>query len=189
MVTQLQRVAWSLGWVLALVVLALGVPGTAVAGSYTFTLIADTSGAFTHLHSPPAINASGSVVFTGDLAAGGSGVFTGSGGALATIAESGGPFLSVGGNIINAGGTVVVWASLAAGGQAILTGDGGALRGVADTTTFSWLCCRASISDDGTVAFSGTLGGVSNIYTRAVGGSLTSIVPETGPLKPTFAGP
>jgi hypothetical protein len=189
MLTQLRRVAWSSGWVLALVVLALGVPGTAVAGSYTFTLIADTSGVFTHLHSPPAINASGRVVFTGDLAAGGSGVFTGSGGALTTIAESGGPFLWVGGNTINADGTVVVWASLAAGGDAIMTGDGGSLSAIADTTTFTWLCCRASISDDGTVAFSGTLDGVSNIFTRAVGGSLTSIVPGTGALKPTFTGP
>ena len=79
MVRQLQRAAWSWGWVLALVVLALGTPGTAEAGSYTFTLIADTSSAFTHLHSPPAINASGTVVFTADLAAGGRGVFTGSG--------------------------------------------------------------------------------------------------------------
>jgi hypothetical protein len=64
--------------VIALVVLALVAPGTAEAGSYTFTLIAATSGAFTRLHSPPALNASGRVVFTGDLA-GGPGVFTGSG--------------------------------------------------------------------------------------------------------------
>ena len=59
---------WSWGWVLALVAIALGTPATAEAGSYTFTLIADTSGAFTHLDSPPAINASGTVVFTADLA-------------------------------------------------------------------------------------------------------------------------
>ncbi len=72
MARQVQRAAWSSGWVLALV-LALGTPGTAEAGSYTFTLIADTSGAFTRLHSPPAVNASGIVVFTADLAAGGQG--------------------------------------------------------------------------------------------------------------------
>jgi hypothetical protein len=112
MVRQRQRAAWPWGWVLALVALALGSAGTAEAGSYTFTLIADTSGAFTHLHSPPAINALGTVVFTADLAAGGRSVFTGSGGALTTIAESGGPLLSIGGNTINASGTVVVGAEL-----------------------------------------------------------------------------
>jgi hypothetical protein len=182
---QPQRAAWAWGWALALVVLTFGTPGTAEAGSYTFTLIADTSGAFTYLHSPPAINASGTVVFTADLAAGGRGVFTGSGGALTTIAESGGLFLSIGGNTINAAGTVVVGAELA-GGDALLTGNGGVLTTIADPTTFAWLCCRASISDDGTVAFpGGVAGGGDSIFARAAGGPLTIILPDTGPLKPS----
>ena len=106
------------------------------------------------------------------------------GGALTTIAESGGPFLSVGGNTINAGGTVVVWAELATGGRALLTGNGGFLTTIADTTSFSWLCCRASISDDGTVAFpGGVAGGGDSIFARAAGGPLTIILPDTGPLK------
>ncbi len=88
MVKQLRRAAWSWGWLLALVVVALVAPRMAEAGSYTFTLIADDSAAFSRLRSPPAVNASGVVVFTADLAAGGQAVFTGSGAALTTIAES-----------------------------------------------------------------------------------------------------
>ena len=71
------------------------------------------------------------------------------------------------------------------GGDALLTGNGGVLTTIADPTTFTRLCCRASISDDGTVAFPGAIDGVGeSIFTRAVGGPLTSILPETGALKP-----
>jgi hypothetical protein len=188
MVVLLQRTAWSWGWVLALVVLALGTPETAEAGSYTFTLIADTSGAFTRLHSPPAVNASGIVVFTADLAAGGQGVFTGSGGALTTIAESGGPLLSVFGNTINAGGTVVIEAELAAGGDALLTGHGGFLTTIG-TTIFTALYGRPSISADGTVAFQAVVAGGGGIVARAGGGPLTVILPDTSTFEPTPHGP
>ncbi|MGH7535232.1 MAG: hypothetical protein ACREMG_06570, partial [Gemmatimonadales bacterium] len=146
------------------------------AGSYTFAKIADNTGTFTKLHSPPAINPAGTVVFTADRAAGGQGIFTGSGGPLTTIAQSGGPFLSVGGNTINADGTVVVWVTLAAGGDAIFTGNGGPLTLVADTTAgvFSSLWGRASIDAAGTVVFGGSLAaGGSGIFAGSGGPTRT----------------
>jgi hypothetical protein len=80
----------------------------------------------------------------------------------------------------------VVGAELAAGGDALLTGNGGVLTTIADPTTFAWLCCRASISDDGTVAFPGAIaGGGESIFAKAGGGPLPIILPSTGQLKPS----
>lgn len=73
--------------------LALSV-GNAAAVPYTFTNIADNSGPFIDFGFPfgPSINDSGTVAFAAFLNTGRRGVFTGSGGATTTIADSRGLF-------------------------------------------------------------------------------------------------
>ena len=71
------------------------------------------------------------------------------------------------------------------GGDALLTGDGGVLTTIADPTTFAWLCCRASISDDGTVAFPGAVvGGGESIFAEGRRRTLRIILPEHRSAKP-----
>lgn len=65
------------------------------------TLIADTSGPFSSFgadlsNAGPGINDRGTVAFRANLDTGGSGIFTGSGGPLTTIADTSGSFRSFG---------------------------------------------------------------------------------------------
>src|SRR5918993_3332821 len=108
-----------------LLALGFGLPANA-ADEYTFTMIADSRGAFSFIgYEPPSINAGGTVAFAAMLDAGGQGVFKGTGAvpnAVTTIADSSGSFSRFSGPSINAGGTVAFRATLDAGGQGIFTG-------------------------------------------------------------------
>ena len=66
----------------------MGAAAPEAKAEYTFTLIADSAGAFSNFgsYSSPSLNSSGTVAFYAALDNGRYGIFTGSGGATATIA-------------------------------------------------------------------------------------------------------
>jgi hypothetical protein len=106
---------------------------SAAATSYTFTDIADTAGPFGRFGVYPSINAAGTVAFEADLTNGQLGVFTGRGGPVTTIAETGvgSPFGSFGFPVINQRGTVAFVAGTSAG-TGIFTATRGAVTPVVD---------------------------------------------------------
>jgi thrombospondin type 3 repeat protein len=130
------NIAWSF---IAIAVSTLLAP-PAQGVDYLFTRIADTSGQFSSFpnsagHGAPAVNAHGVVAFFADLDSGSSGIFTGSGGAITTIATTDGAFSTfeqqpVMGIFIpatpdiNSAGVVVFFAKLDGGVAGIFTGDG-----------------------------------------------------------------
>lgn len=159
------------------------------------TLIADTSGPLSSFEGGfgfetgpgigPGINDEGTVVFKANLDTGGSGIFTGSGGLLTTIADTSGPFSSFGASpAINNEGTVVFNTILDAGGSGIFTSSGGALTTVAQISGTSTLVAPA-INEQGKVAFFEFFqpmrepGSPGIIFTSS-GGALTTIANTTG---------
>ena len=130
--------------------------------TYTFTTIALSGPTHESFETRPALNDAGTVAFGATLAAGGNGIFTGSGGAITTIAQSGPTFTNVLGSApsINADGTVAFEAQLA-GGSGLFTGSGGAVATVVDNSGFFGASFtffgRPSLNDVGSVAFSAQL--------------------------------
>jgi hypothetical protein len=132
------------------------------------TTIASTSDPFFSGLGNPALNDSGSVAFSADLDAGGSGIFTSSGGPIATLIDSSGPFSRFRGTAINDSNTLAFLADLDAGGSGIFTSSGGAITTVADTSgPFSSFGVESTaINDSGTVAFLANLdAGGAGIFT------------------------
>jgi hypothetical protein len=132
------------------------------------TTIARTSDLFFSRLGNPALNDSGTVAFWADPVAGGSGIFTSSGGSVATLIDSSGPFSSFRGTAINDSNTVAFLADLDAGGSGIFTSSGGAITTVADTSgPFSSFGVESTaINDSGTVAFLANLdAGGAGIFT------------------------
>lgn len=132
------------------------------------TTIARTSDPFFSALGNPALNDSGSVAFSADLDAGGSGIFTSSGGPIATLIDSSGPFSRFRGTAINDSNTVAFLADLDAGGSGIFTSSGGAITTVADTSGpfSSFGVGSTAINDSGTVAFLANLdAGGAGIFT------------------------
>ncbi len=136
-------------------------------GNSTTTIARTSDGFFSRLGNP-ALNDSGTVAFWGDPVAGGSGIFTSSGGSVATLIDSSGPFSSFRGTAINDSNTVAFLADLDAGGSGIFTSSGGAITTVADTSgPFSSFGVESTaINDTGTVAFLANLDtGGAGIFT------------------------
>ncbi|MBM3888560.1 MAG: PEP-CTERM sorting domain-containing protein [Verrucomicrobia bacterium] len=137
------------------------------------TSIADNSGDFDYFHGFPAINSSGMVAFSGDLAGGGKGIARGSGGSLTTIADTSGPLSGFSDNklSISSDGTVAFVGDLDAGGSGIFSGNGGALTTIADDSgPFAFFGATASINSSGTVGFFGITDGLNPDYGLFTGG-------------------
>ncbi|MCF2148175.1 PEP-CTERM sorting domain-containing protein [Desmonostoc muscorum LEGE 12446] len=161
----------------------------AYAADFKFIKIADTNdfGDFSVSASyPPAINDKGTVAFkVSNFSVSGSevpfsgGIFTGSGGALTTIAPIG-SFYFVNFPSINNSDTVAFYArTSSSGGDEILTSSGGTLTLIADTTTFSNLGFP-TINDENTVAFRGERFPEFDGILTSSGGALTTIIDNTG---------
>src|SRR5688500_17599081 len=79
------------------------IPVFAQAGAYTFTIVADNTGAYSEVDAP-VINNAGVVAFEGSLKTGGSGIFKGSDPTTSTVATNLGEYSSLRGAAINDGG-------------------------------------------------------------------------------------
>jgi hypothetical protein len=170
----------------------------AAAAAYNFINIADNAtlgpaGAFSSFGISPAISGR-KVAFRGS--AGVSGIFTGSGGPIATIAQGGDP--TSGGTLKGIyepaiSGNAVAFAGTFQGGEGVFTGNGGPLTtimkagDVAPVGTFDVTRRYVAISD-GQVAFQGHyLGGWG--FFSGDGGPLTTIVKSGDPASfGAFAG-
>ena len=118
------------------------------------------------------INNQGTVAFTATLDAGGTGVFAGSGGEIATIANNSGSFNTFGSPDINDAGTIAFSAasdsdSNVTAASGIFTSNNGELITFADTSgLFSSFGSDPAINNNGTVAFLASLdNGVTGIFT------------------------
>lgn len=169
--------------------------GPAFAQLYTFEAIADTRSDFTDLSLSPSINAAGTVAFRAE-SAGGSGIFTGSGGALTPVADSS-SFADFGNADprINAAGTVAFFANQLGGGSGIFVNSAGVNSKIAATSdnfsagdlfeTFG----SPSINGSGVVAFtaaaaSGDLG----VFTGTAGGAPARVGPAAAGTFSAVAG-
>ena len=132
--------------------------------------------------SHPDLNGAGATSFYGDLPGGGQGVFLLRDGRLQTIADTRGPFASIGplGPTMNDAGTVAFRADRTAEVSGIFTGDGAALATVADTDgPWSRFHGLPVINAGGTVVFrADRKDGVQGIYAGRRGSIRT--VAETG---------
>lgn len=155
----------------------------ASAASYTFTLIADTTGPFKTL-GHPALTAQGRVAFFATLDSGAQGIYRQSGESLTTIADDRGSFQHFSDPVtgvttvpsINTQGTVAFWAALKTGGQGIFVGQGRQPTTIADDKGFlQTFGLFPSINDFDIVVFgAATDAGESGIFTGR-GGPLTTI--------------
>jgi hypothetical protein len=156
--------------------------GEAVAEAAGPTLLAAVT-------SHPDLNGAGATSFYGDLPGGGQGVFLLGDGRLQTIADTGGPFASIGplGPTMNEAGTVAFRADRTAGVSGIFAGDTAAVATVADTEgPWSGFHGLPVINRGGTVVFrADRKDGVQGIY--AGRGESIRTVAETGDLFQTLA--
>jgi len=174
----------------ALTGLVLGLLSLAAQASaqlYTFELITDTRSGFIDLGLFPSINAAGTVAFRAE-SAGSSGIFTGNGGGLTTVADSSSSFADFGSldPRINAAGTVAFFANLSSGGSGLFVNSAGVNSKIADTSdNFSTgdlfeAFGSPSLNAAGVVAFaaaaaSGDLG----VFTGTAGGAPTRVGPAS----------
>ncbi|GET41403.1 hypothetical protein MiSe_62150 [Microseira wollei NIES-4236] len=151
------------------------------------TSIVDTSSKFNILLNPT-INNNGTVVFTGVFdGRNNSGVFTGSGGTVNTIADRNGPLAGFGSfPQINNNGTVAFSATLDAGGQGIFTSKDGNLTTVADTTGNFSEFLGSGFNDNDTVLFRALLRTGGQALLTSKDGKLTTIADSSGPFS-TFS--
>lgn len=168
----------------------LGLLGTgeSARADVVYAVISEISGASPGAYNfvGPAINASGTVAYAQiDSANNTAGVYSGSGGAVTTIADlntttSGGQNFTYFGNSgsvhINDSGTVGFTAGLNSGGEGIYTGNGGALTTITDRGAGFNLLSSGGINNSGEVSFTGfpTTGDDIGVY-KGSGGSLTTI--------------
>ena len=132
------------------------------------TTIASTSDPFFSALGNPDLNESGTVVFSADLDAGGSGIFTSSGGSIANLIDTSGLFNSFRDTAINDSNTIAFSADLDAGGSGIFTNSGGVITPIADTNGLfsSFGDDSTAINNSGTVAFLANLNaGGTGIFT------------------------
>jgi hypothetical protein len=170
----------------AAVFLLLGTP-SAVAGEYTFRLIADSTGPFTLVSAPSSFRDDGMLVFLAAYRGSrGFGIYASDGTTTTTIADTSGPFTEVGGGVINADGMVSFWAEDGTTAY-IFKGDGASNTLIADTTgEFRYLAAAPAINADGRVAFCAQLhGGEEGIYVGD-GTTTETIVDTQGPFSYFF---
>src|SRR5205823_368064 len=138
--------------------------------------------------SHPDLNGAGATSFYGDLPGGGQGVFLLRDGRLQTIADTRGPFSSIGplGPTMNEAGTVAFRADRTAGLSGIFAGDGVAVATVADTEgPWNQFHGLRVINRGGTVVFrADRRDGVQGIYAGR-GGSIGTVT-ETGGMFETL---
>jgi hypothetical protein len=175
---------------------------TGMRGIYTgsggaTTTIADDSGQLNFpnaalLLGKLAINANGTVSFLAGRDAGGQGIFSGSGGAITTIATSGPaqPFSSLGlGPAIRTDGTVVFQAVHVGGGPGIFTGSGGAAFTIVDSAGIFNDFGMFPFASADTIGFLASLdGGGQGIFMTGGAGTTIMIADSTGPFS-TFVEP
>jgi hypothetical protein len=139
--------------------------------------------------SHPDLNNAGDMSFYGDLRGSGQAVFLLRDGSLQTIANTSGPFASIGplGPTMNEAGTVAFRADRTAGVSGLFAGDGAAIATVADTEgPWSGFHGLPVINRGGTVVFrADRKDGVQGIY--AGRGDSIRTVAETGDLFETLA--
>jgi hypothetical protein len=157
---------------------------SAAAASYQFVNIVDDSGPFdTNDFGGASINNSGVVAFKG-ARDGVHGIYTGSGGAITTIADMSGPYNGVSYSAsINDAGVVAFAGGLDTGGQGIFTSSGGPTNPIVDSSGPFASFDPPAINNGGTLAFLATLdGGQSGIY-ASDGGAATTIADLGGDLS------
>lgn len=128
-------------------------------------------------HGPlgPTMNDAGTVAFRADLEDGRSGIYTGNGGTITTIAETGDVLSGFHGlPVIDRRGAVAFRADLTTGGERICVGDGGSLTTIAETgDVFAGLGRFPSVNAEGAVAFCATLeDGGSGIFVASSEGTV-----------------
>jgi hypothetical protein len=135
------------------------------------------------------MNEAGTVAFRADRTEGVSGIFAGDSAAVATVADTGGPWSRLHGlPVINGGGTVVFRADREDGVQGVYAGHEGSIRTVAETgDLFETLAFFPSVNDRGIVAFAATLrAGGAGIFTVDEG-RITPIIGADGAFE-TYRG-
>ena len=139
--------------------------------------------------SHPDLNAAGATSFYGELRGGGQGVFLLRDGRLQTIADTSGPFFSIGplGPTMNEAGAVAFRADRTRAVSGIFAGDGATVFTVADTEgPWSQFHGLPVINRAGTVVFrADRKDGVQGIYSGR--GESIAIVAETGDIFETLA--
>jgi hypothetical protein len=146
---------------------------------YTYTLIAEgTPGAGTSLLTSgglsAAINDDGTVAFVGTRRAGGTAIYTGSGGLLSTVVASGATYSGFSQiPVINDSGRVAFEATLTAGGAGVFTAlAGGAVTTIAQGAGgLAGFGSNASMNNAGTVVFA-----TANGIVTGNGGALTTVL-------------
>ena len=167
-----------------LICLVFSPSAQAQAGSYSFTLIADSSGPL-NTFSSATVSSTGNVAFIAYRDAGGQGVFTGSGGALTTLIDTSGAFGTFYSFRLltqNGPGTVAFEAHTPSGPSNVYTVSGGSITPIATSIGSVW---GLSINDPGVVAFVATVPGSTHGLHTGSGGSLTLV--DTG--HNYFSGP
>jgi len=133
----------------------------------------------------PTMNDDGTVAFRAELGSEESGIFTGSGGRVTTIATTSEVLSAFHGlPVINSRGAVVFRADLKTGAQGVYVGDGGPLTPIAETGDFfSGLGDFPIMNDAGTVAFCATLqGGGSGVFTASAG-EIATVIDTSSPFE------
>jgi hypothetical protein len=146
-----------------------------------YTTITEFTSASPGSYNPlgPSLSANGTVAYIASDGNGFSGVYTGSGGALTTIADtSSGMFRGFGtGGAVNISdnGLVGFDARLSGNDFGVYTGRGGALTTIADTTSGNFsVLVSGGVNDSGEVSFQGQSSSAVGIY-KGAGGALTPI--------------
>jgi hypothetical protein len=150
--------------------------------AYKFINVADNTGTFSSF-SVPAINSNGIAAFRG--VGGGTGVYTGNGGAVSPIDDP--AFGGIGGApSINDSGLVAFLAILS-GQDGIFASTGGPYTTIFDSSGSYSTFASPKINSSGDVAVFATLdAGGGNAIIRGNGGAITTIVSTSGPYSTPF---
>jgi PEP-CTERM motif len=145
--------------------------------AFTFTKIADSNNTYSSF-TPPTINDDGNVLFQADLTEGTSGIFIGNGININTIANSNGynSFGQLPG--MNDKGAVVFKANANGGNPGIFLAKDGNITSIVEGATYFSLGDPV-VNNQGVIAFSGRINGVSGIFTNQ-GGSIKSVADTSG---------
>jgi hypothetical protein len=153
-------------------------------------MVADTRGDFASIGPfGPTINGAGTVAFRADPADGVSGIFSGDGAAITTVADTSGRWSRFHGlPVITGDGTVVFRADCRDGVQGIYANLGGSMRAIAESgERFASLSLFPSASEGGLIAFAATLrGGGQGVFTDDAG--QITCVAETGEAFESYRG-
>lgn len=174
-----------IGWILTLGLL-LVLPAAGEATSYTFTKIAETSSGSTGFafFDSASINDGGTVAFSAVLNSRESGIFTGDGTVVSSVADTTGPLSALGPPSISNGGMVAFWVRFDTGDIGISRGDGTTLTSIADSRgPFNFFGVFPSINNGGTVAFWARFDAGGTGILTSDGSTLTTVVATSDPFS------